>query len=101
TGPSLGNYFAIVDGAWSGSGAYTLTISGQIAAGEACDAADAYFVCTTGYACTAGTCQPAACNDGLDNDGDTRIDDFDPGCADISDGDETDPVPLPECGNGA
>ena len=42
-----------------------------------------------------------ACNDGLDNDGDDRIDRADPGCALELDDDEGDePEPLPECGNG-
>jgi hypothetical protein len=42
-----------------------------------------------------------ACNDGLDNDGDGRLDRADPGCALELDDDEGDePEPLPECGNG-
>lgn len=39
---------------------------------------------------------PLACSDGLDNDGDHLIDyPADPGCADLLDGDETDPPPPP------
>jgi hypothetical protein len=46
-------------------------------------------------------CAPAACNDGLDNDGDGRTDHpAEPGCESIGDNDETDPVPLPTCANG-
>ena len=32
------------------------------------------------------------CDDGIDNDGDSLIDLADPGCSDIFDDDETDPV---------
>ncbi len=39
----------------------------------------------------------AACNDGIDNDGDNLIDLADPGCVDASDADETD---VPQCSDG-
>jgi hypothetical protein len=40
------------------------------------------------------------CNDGLDNDGDARLDwPYDAGCVDAADADETDP-PRPQCDNG-
>jgi glutamine amidotransferase-like uncharacterized protein len=45
--------------------------------------------------------QPKQCNDGLDNDGDGLIDyPADPGCADLGDDDETDPLPPKQCEDG-
>lgn len=42
-----------------------------------------------------------ACSDGIDNDDDGLIDfPDDPGCEDAQDNDETDPTPVPVCGNG-
>ncbi len=38
-----------------------------------------------------------SCNDGIDNDGDNRIDRADAGCGDDFDEDETDPTVLPAC----
>lgn len=44
---------------------------------------------------------PAACADGLDNDGDDRADyPWDPGCVGAGDLDEREPIRLPACGNG-
>ena len=43
---------------------------------------------------------PDTCRNGLDDDGDGKIDQADPGCADANDADETDPEVLPECANG-
>ncbi len=44
---------------------------------------------------------PAACADGVDNDGDGAIDHpADPGCEGPDDDDEVDPIVLPECGDG-
>jgi hypothetical protein len=40
------------------------------------------------------------CNDGIDNDGDNRIDQFDAGCSTSTDNDETDGQTLPECADG-
>ena len=93
-------YFAFVDGKTSAGGSYTLNVTGRIAGGSACDPADPNFTCEAGYACDTDTCVETECNDGIDNDGDTLADELDPGCASISDDDETDPSPLPECGNG-
>ncbi len=93
-------YFVFVDGPWSASGAFHLTVSGTIGPGGACTPGDLQFTCPTGYACT-GTCVPALCNDGLDNDADGRIDyPNDPGCMSTQDNDETDPSPEPQCGDG-
>jgi hypothetical protein len=42
--------------------------------------------------------QPPACSDGLDNDGDSKVDfPNDPGCASATDTDETDLPPPPTC----
>lgn len=45
---------------------------------------------------------PAQCADGLDNDGDGVVDLADPGCADVSDDDESDDPPPPpaQCADG-
>lgn len=100
--PALGDYFIIVDGESSASGAFTLNVTGEIAAGQPCTAGDANFVCTAGFTCGgASTCVPTACNDDADNDGDTKADEADPGCDSASDTTEADPATLPACGNGA
>lgn len=54
-----------------------------------------------GRFCTPDKCEvAAACSDGLDNDGDGRIDyPFDPGCASATDTDESN-APLPACSDG-
>jgi len=45
--------------------------------------------------------QPAACGDGVDNDGDGRTDfPEDPGCASPEDPSELDPLDLPQCADG-
>ena len=99
--PTRDYYFAVVDGEWGGAGTFSLRIGGTIVPGGVCDATDVDFVCGPGYACDGGTCTPAACNDGLDNDGDTLIDfPFEPGCRSADDDDETDPIPAPQCGDG-
>ncbi len=107
-----GQYFLVVDGWSTGSGTTTLTISGTIQNGGNCElplAQSGALVCGNGFAClgTAGsrTCRPAACNDGLDNDGD-GIADYpnDPGCASPNDTDESDNCPngpgCPACSDG-
>ncbi len=105
--PATGYWFAIVDGKWSGVGAFNITIYGELATGAACVPGDAKYVCQVGNSCSAATmtCAASACNDGIDNDGDGGIDAGDPGCVDVSDNDETDGCPAsptcPECGNGA
>jgi hypothetical protein len=100
--PTEGNYFAIVDGSSGLTGTFTLRVSGIVDLGGDCDPASTSFVCEAGTTCGgAGTCVPTACTDGLDNDADGDIDyPFDPGCLNISDVDETDPVPLPQCADG-
>lgn len=112
TNLAAGSYYYIVDGAGTTAGAaYTIGISGRIAAGQSCEsplAASGALTCADGYACkgTAGsrTCQVSACNDGVNNDTDTAIDyPLDPGCSSRSDDDETDTCPgagCPVCANG-
>lgn len=60
TNVPAGLYYLIVDGFFSNSGAYTLSVSGVIKSGEACDDAQitaGILSCATGTSCTAGTCQ--------------------------------------------
>ena len=48
-----------------------------------------------------GTPPPAACNDGIDNDGDGAVDyPNDPGCSSSTDTDETNTAPPPGCSGG-
>ncbi len=87
------------------SGPYTINVSGTVANGGSCENAlfqAGVFTCNVGFACkgTMGsrTCQAAQCSDGLDNDGDGKIDfPFDPGCDSPGDDDETDPMTPPVC----
>ncbi|CAN5343430.1 hypothetical protein BH11MYX1_BH11MYX1_50170 [soil metagenome] len=105
---AAGSYYIVVDGYFTDAvGAFTFTVAGKIAANGKCEgtlATAGALTCSTGYACagTVGTktCQPAACNDGVDNDGDGKIDyPFDPGCDSASDNTEANPTALPVCGN--
>ncbi len=110
TGVAAGSYAVVIDGYSAGNGAYNLHVAGTYANGQACDPTMPMFVCGTGYACTGAagtaTCQPAACNDAVDADGDGLPGyPSDPGCTSISDGDETDDCfptvgpSCPQCGN--
>lgn len=104
---AAGTYYYLIDGYGSGSGTYTINVSGTIAAGASCEsmlATSGALTCSSGYACSgtigARTCQVSVCNDGLDNDSDGDFDyPFDPGCATASDSDETDPAVAPVCAN--
>jgi large repetitive protein len=111
---AAGRYYVVIDGYSSGSGTFTLNISGEIQGGESCEsplAQSGALTCADGYACQGAlgsrTCAPAACNDGIDNDGDGKIDfPADPGCASRGDSDETDDCyptvgpACPACANG-
>ena len=106
--PDAGTYFIFVDGA-NNQGEYTLAVTGTIPAAGACDPFGRQFTCASGFFCepTTLTCEPAACNDGVDADDaeDTLIDyPNDPGCDSPSDNDESDNCPdgpdCPQCGNG-
>ena len=108
TNLAAGTYFFVVDGYSTGMGAYTIEINGKIANNASCEsplAVSGALTCGTGYACkgTAGarTCQPALCGDGVDNDGDGKIDyPEDPGCDSVADDTETNPAVLPVCADG-
>ncbi len=109
---AAGTYYFLVDGYSTGKGPFTINVSGTIANGESCDSALAQsgaLTCATGYVCAGSvgsrTCAPTACNDGVDNDGDSKADfPVDPGCTSISDNDEADTCPAgpgcPQCSNG-
>jgi hypothetical protein len=108
TGVGVGSYAVIVDGTGTASGAYNLHVAGTYANNQPCDPTMPMFTCGAGYACTGAlgtaTCQPAACNDTTDADGDGHPGyPSDPGCTSISDGDETDDCPsgpnCPQCAN--
>ncbi|HEY4244960.1 MAG TPA: hypothetical protein VGM88_34330 [Kofleriaceae bacterium] len=109
---AAGSYFVDVDGTDSfESGAFTLSVGGTVAAGASCEGAlfqSGVFTCESGLSCT-GTPGSricfSACSDGVDNDGDGKIDyPNDPGCASPGDNDETDTCPAgpscPQCGDG-
>ena len=108
TNVAAGTYYLVIDGEFTGdSGPFTLNVSGTIKNGQSCEsplAQSGALKCSTGYACagTAGsrTCRPALCSDGIDNDGDGKIDyPNDPGCSDPADNDETNPATAPVCGD--
>jgi hypothetical protein len=105
----VGDTYIVVDGYSTGSGTFTLGVTGKIKNGESCEGAlmtAGVLSCGPNSAC-AGTvgskvCQPSQCSDGLDNDGDGKIDyPFDPGCASPADDSEVNPATLPVCGNAA
>jgi hypothetical protein len=112
TNLAAGTYYYFVDGDGA-TGTYTINISGTVTNGESCEGAlftAGGLTCNDGYTCagTAGsrTCQPAQCNDGMDNDSDGATDfPADPGCLNSSDDDETDDCPsgpnCPACANDA
>jgi large repetitive protein len=112
-GVAAGSYVIAVD-AFSSStplDTFKLNLLGTFASGGSCEnTLGGALVCPTGTACmgTVGSrhCLGAfACNDGVDNDGDGKIDyPNDPGCASPTDNDETDDCPsgpnCPACSNG-
>jgi hypothetical protein len=107
TNLAAGTYYYVVDGWSTGTGAYTINVSGRIQNDQSCESPLALagaITCNTGYACkgTLGsrTCQPALCSDGLDNDAppDGRIDyPADPGCDSPADDTEMNPAIAPVC----
>src|SRR5262249_45636311 len=96
--PPMGNYFVFVDSPSAGaSGNYVLTVSGAIPDNQPCDPANRIFTCSARHVCAErvpgqGTkCVLAQCADGVDNDGDGKIDyPHDPGCTSFEDDDEGD-----------
>jgi large repetitive protein len=108
---AAGRYYLIVDGYSTASGTFTLNVSGTIANGGSCEAPLAQsgaLACGPGYACrgVAGSrmCQPAECNDGVDNNGTGGIDyPADPGCTSKTDNSEDTVCPgvsCPKCADG-
>ncbi len=106
---AAGKYFLAVDGWSTGSGPFTITTTGQVAPGGSCEGAlfqSGAFTCTSGYACVgpagARTCS-VECGDGMDNNGDGRIDfPSDPGCTSAADAVEDTVCPganCPACSN--
>jgi hypothetical protein len=111
---TAGRYYVVVDGWGTGTGEWSLTTTGVVAPGGSCEGAlftQGAFTCSTGHLCagTPGsrvcTAATAACSDGTDNDGDTKMDyPADPGCTSTLDNDETDTCPgagCPACSDGA
>jgi len=108
TNLAAGTYYFLVDGWSSAKGAFTVNVSGTIQNGQSCEsplATAGAITCATGYTCAGAvgsrTCQPSACLDGIDNDGDGKIDyPNDPGCTNLADNDEANPTSAPVCSNG-
>ncbi len=101
-----GNYFLIVQGAdTSALGNYVLNVERFAAEGVACSGnaqCGPGLVCRTPLGGAANVCSKPQCADTLDDDADGKNGfPTDPGCANLSDNDETDPTPLPACSNGA
>lgn len=100
-----GTYFYVVDGWNTGSGSYTINVTGKIANNSSCESplfTAGALTCNTNYTCAgpAGqrTCRGLACDDGVDNDGDGKFDyPADPGCTGPTDNDEANPAQLPVC----
>ncbi len=109
TNVGVGEYFVVVDDRnVANPGTYNLNVTGTIAVGGQCDPASTVYTCTAGHACTGApmaTCQLAACNNAVDDDGRGDGTGFptDPGCASTSDNDEADDCPsgpmCPACSN--
>lgn len=106
TNLAAGTYFVVVDGDGATDfGPYTLTFAGKIKNGQSCESALARsgaLSCNASYTCKgaigARTCQRAQCSDGVDNNGDGKVDyPNDPGCTDPSDDTEDTVCPGANC----
>jgi hypothetical protein len=107
---AAGTYAAIVDGYDDlETGAYTISVTGVIAAGGRCDVSlftAGALACASGSACNRTICKGMLeCNDGVDNDNDQKADyPLDPGCDSPNDTTEGDDCPngvnCPACSNG-
>ena len=100
--PPLGDYYVIVDGFRSTSGAFTLNLRAELPLGSACELDDqSPYQCALGALCVDGTCQQAQCANQIDDDMDGLVDfPEEPGCDSPDDDDETDPALPPECSDG-
>jgi len=84
----VGDVYIVVDGYSTGSGTFQLQVNGVIKNNEICEdplVSAGVLVCGPAATCqgTVGNkhCMPAACSDGVDNNGDGKIDyPNDPGC---------------------
>lgn len=105
---AAGRYYLHVENGFSDIA--EVTVAGAIAAGGSCEvplAQSGALICAEGFSCSgpmnARTCQPAACNDLIDQDGDGFAGyPMDPGCTSASDADESDSCPgagCPVCAN--
>ena len=104
-----GVYYLVVDSPSSSSaGAYDLTVHFFVGEGVTCSSGDECgpgLVCRVPLGGTAKVCSKHVCSDGVDDDGDGKLDfPNDPGCTSADDDDETDDCPngpnCPACGNG-
>jgi len=107
-----GDTYIVVDGWGSGTGTFTLGVTGEIKNNEKCEdplVTAGVLRCGPTATCagTAGNkkCTPAACSDGIDNNGDGKIDyPNDPGCSSPTDDTEDTVCPgasCPVCADGA
>ncbi len=105
TNVAAGDTYIVVDGWSSGTGAFTLGITGTIHNNESCESplvTAGVLRCGATATCsgTAGSkkCMPAACSDGVDNNGDGKIDyPEDPGCDSPTDATEDTVCPGANC----
>jgi len=104
-GVAAGTYFLVVDGYFATSeGAFALAVSGEVAPGGSCEGAlfqSGALTCSNGLTCDgpagARTCR-SQCSDGVDNNGDGRVDyPNDPSCTSAADNTETTVCPGPMC----
>ncbi|MFY1826277.1 hypothetical protein ACN47A_10220 [Myxococcus fulvus] len=106
--PEGGVVYAVVEG----TGLGRIDVSGVLDDDAACDPMQPWFQCSETQVCrpkvlegggvssTLFQCRVPQCSDGEDSDGDGKIDfPYDPGCESQKDDDETDPNPVPACGD--
>ncbi len=100
-----GAYTIAVDADTTTPNTFALHVSGVIVPGGSCEGplvAAGVLSCSTGFACAGPvgmkTCQVSQCLDGMDNNGDGKIDfPSDPGCESSSDPVEDSVCPGPSC----
>ncbi|MCK8499505.1 hypothetical protein M0222_17130 [Myxococcus fulvus] len=106
--PEAGVVFAVVEG----TGLGRIDVSGLLDDDAACDPLQPWFQCSETQVCrpkelegggvssTLFQCRLPRCSDGEDSDEDGKNDfPYDPGCESPMDDDETDPTPVPACGD--